>query len=77
MVDDRLYRVSLGSFGEINSIGSGVFELKFRIGRAIRVYYGQIGREIVLLIVGGDKRTQKRDIAKAISLFEQFKRLTK
>ncbi len=72
MVQTRLARVELGSFGEINSVGDGVFELKFRKGRAIRVYYGQIGKVIVLLITGGDKRTQKRDIKKARELFKTY-----
>ena len=74
MVDDRLLRVRLGSFGEINSIGDGVWELKFRKGSAFRVYYGQIGKAVILLIVGGDKRTQKKDIKKARELFLQYKR---
>ena len=74
IVDSRLLRVRLGSFGEINNVSEGVWELKFRKGAACRIYYGQIGREIVLLIVGGDKRTQKRDIVKARELFSEYKR---
>lgn len=73
MIDDRLARVRQGSYGEINSVGGGVWELKFRKGRAIRVYYGIMGRQVVLLIAGGDKRTQKRDIEKAKALFLLFK----
>jgi putative addiction module killer protein len=73
MVDDRLARVRQGSLGEINSVGGGVWELKFRKGKAIRLYYGIVGRQVVLLIVGGDKRTQKRDIEKARALFLLFK----
>ncbi len=70
MVDDRLTRVRQGSLGEINTVGRGVFELKFRKGRAVRIYYGQIGKQVLLLIVGGDKATQRRDIRKAIELFQ-------
>ena len=73
IIDNRLIRVRLGSFGEINDVGKGVWELKFRKGRALRVYYGQIGREVILLIIGGDKRTQKKDIEKAKMLFTAFK----
>ena len=73
MVDNRLIRVRLGLFGEINSVGEGVWELKFRKGAAFRVYYGQIGKEVILLIVGGDKRTQTKDIKKAKELFVQYK----
>ncbi len=76
MVDDRLAGVRQGSFGEINHIGDGVWELKFRKGRAIRIYYGRIGKQVLLLVVGGDKRTQKRDVAKAKALFELFQKGT-
>ena len=74
MVDLRLARVQLGSFGEINTVGEGVWELKFRKGRALRIYYGQTGREIILILVGGDKRTQKKDIEKAKELFQLYKK---
>ena len=74
MVDDRLARIRQGSFGEINNVGGGVWELKFRKGRAIRIYYGQIGKQMLLLIFGGDKRAQKREITKAKALFQLFKK---
>jgi putative addiction module killer protein len=73
LVINRLARVRQGSYSEINALGEGVWELKFRKGRALRIYYGQIGIVIILLLVGGDKRTQKRDIKKAIELFVNFK----
>ena len=73
MVENRLLRLRLGSFGEVNTVGDAVWELKFRKGRALRIYYGQIGKEIVLLISGGDKRTQKKDIKRAKELFANYK----
>ena len=73
MVENRLVRVRLGSFGEIDDVGKGVWELKFRKGRALRIYYGQVGREVILLISGGDKRTQRKDIEKAKSFFAMYK----
>jgi putative addiction module killer protein len=73
MVIDRMARVRQGSFGEINVLEEGVWEFKFRKGRALRIYYGQIGKVVLLLLVGGDKRTQKRDIKKAIEFFSNFK----
>ena len=72
-VDNRLTRVKLGNFGDINEVGQGVWELKFHKGRALRIYYAQIGREIILLIAGGDKRSQKKDIKKARELFSVYK----
>ena len=74
MVDTRLARVRLGAFGERRFVGAGVWELKFRKGRALRLYYGLCGKTAVLLIVGGDKRTQARDIEKARELFRSFKK---
>lgn len=74
MVDDRLARVRMGNFGDINFVGQGVWELKFYKGRALRIYYGNIGAAVILLICGGDKRTQKRDIKKAQELFQAYKR---
>ena len=73
MVIDRMARVRQGSFGEINVIDEGVWEFKFRKGRALRIYYGQIGKVVLLLLIGGDKKTQKRDIKKAIEFFSNFK----
>jgi putative addiction module killer protein len=74
MVDHRFANIRQGSFGEINSVGGGVWELKFRKGAALRIYYGPIGRQVLLLVAGGNKRTQTRDIAKAKKLFQLFKR---
>jgi putative addiction module killer protein len=74
MVDNRLARVRLGSFGEINHVGEGVWELKFRKGSAVRIYYARTGYRIILLIAGGEKRTQKKDIQQAIEHFRQFKK---
>lgn len=73
MVIDRLARVRQGSLGEINVVGEGVWEFKFRRGRALRIYYAKIGSLILLLLAGGDKRSQKKDIRKAIELFANYK----
>jgi putative addiction module killer protein len=73
MVTDRMARVRQGSFGEINVVGESVWEFKFRKGRALRIYYGQIGKVVLLLLIGGDKKTQKRDIKKAMEFFSNFK----
>lgn len=73
MVDNRLTRVRLGNFGDVNEVGQGVWELKFHKGRALRVYYAQVGRTVLLLISGGDKRSQKKDIQRARKLFAAYK----
>lgn len=73
MVDDRLIRVISGSFGEKRSLQQGLWELKFRVGAGLRIYYGHSGKKVVLLLVGGNKRTQKKDIKEARKLWEAFK----
>ena len=71
-VDARLARVRAGNFGDFKSVGAGVFELRISFGPGIRVYYGLHGRQIVVLLGGGDKRSQPRDIRRAQELWQQF-----
>jgi putative addiction module killer protein len=71
-VDARLARVRAGNFGDCKSVGGGVFELRISFGPGLRVYYGLHGQEIVVLLGGGDKRSQQRDIRRAQQLWQQF-----
>jgi putative addiction module killer protein len=71
-VDARLARVRAGNFGDCESVGGGVFELRINFGPGLRVYYGLHGQEIVVLLGGGDKRSQQRDIRRAQQLWQQF-----
>ena len=64
----RLRRVSLGQFGDVKPVGEGVSELRIDYGAGYRVYFIQTGKTLVVLLAGGDKRTQQRDIQKAITL---------
>lgn len=64
----RLERVSLGNFGDHKKIDSKVSELRIDYGPGYRIYYSQRGKEIVLLLIGGDKSSQKSDIQKAKNL---------
>jgi putative addiction module killer protein len=61
-IDARLERVMLGNLGDYRSVGDGVFELRIKYGSGYRIYFGQIGATIVLLLCGGDKSTQEKDI---------------
>jgi putative addiction module killer protein len=72
VVDARLARVRAGNFGDCKSVGGGVFELRMAFGPGLRVYYGLHGQKIVILIGGGDKRSQSRDIRRAQQLWQQF-----
>lgn len=62
----------LGNLGDCKSIGDGVFELRISFGPGYRVYFGQDGPKVVVLLCGGDKRSQKRDIAKAKLLWMEY-----
>jgi len=62
-IDARLRRVTQGNLGDYRSIGEGVFELRIDYGPGYRIYFGQLGSTIVLLLCGGDKSTQGQDIS--------------
>jgi putative addiction module killer protein len=64
----RIRRVSLGNFGDIKPVGDGVSELRIDYGPGYRVYLMQQGDQLILLLAGGDKKTQQADIAKAKAL---------
>jgi putative addiction module killer protein len=64
----RIRRVSLGNLGDVKSVGEGVSELRVDHGPGYRVYVLRKGEALVVLLGGGDKRTQSRDIRKAIAL---------
>lgn len=66
-------RVEKGSFGEHKPCRDGVWELVIHIRQGYRVYYSIIGNTIVLLLCAGDKRTQQKDIDKAIEYLKDFK----
>jgi putative addiction module killer protein len=69
----RLDRLASGNLGSRSSVGEGVGELKIDIGPGYRVYFGRIGSMIVVLLCGGDKRTQGRDIENAKVFWRIFK----
>ncbi len=61
-ISARLNRLKLGNFGVVKALGGGVIELKIDYGPGYRVYYAMKGKTVVLLLIGGDKSTQKQDI---------------
>lgn len=67
-IDVRIRRLSLGNPGDVRPIGSGVSELRIDYGPGYRVYFVQRGPMLIFLLAGGDKRTQERDIKKALDL---------
>ena len=71
-IKERLDRITLGNFGDHKSMTEGIFELRFTFGSEYRVYYGKTGNDIVLLLTGGDKNSQKKDIKKAIEYWRDY-----
>ncbi len=71
---DRLKRASDGNFGDVKPAGSGVSEMRIDYGPGYRVYFFRRGKELVILLCGGDKKTQKADIAKAVRMKGEIER---
>jgi putative addiction module killer protein len=70
----RLKRLEAGMFGDCESVGEGVLELREHLGAGYRVYFGRHGLSIVILLCGGSKKTQSSDIRKAQEYWADWKR---
>ena len=68
----RIERMKNGNFGDSKTVGGGVFELRIDAGKGYRVYFKNNGKEIIILLVGGDKSTQEADIKTAKKMAEDF-----
>ena len=64
----RLDAAGMGNFGDCESVGEGVSEMRILVGPGYRVYFTRHGRTVYVLLLGGDKSTQQRDIKRAIEL---------
>ena len=69
----RLDRLALGSFGDHRALDDGVYELRIDWGPGYRVYFARSGKVILLLLCGGDKRTQTRDIKNAKAYLRDYR----
>jgi putative addiction module killer protein len=72
-IEARIRRLSLGNPGDVRPVGAGVSEMRVDYGPGYRVYYLQRGAMLVVLLCGGDKRTQKSDIKRALAIAAQWK----
>jgi putative addiction module killer protein len=72
----RIERMRLGNLGDHKFCRDGVWELRVDVGPGYRVYYAQAGQTLVLLLLGGDKRTQSADIDRAVDHWQDWNRRT-
>jgi putative addiction module killer protein len=69
----RIDRLAAGHFGDVRPVGGGVRELRLHIGPGYRVYFTEQGGQIIILLCGGDKRSQDRDIETAKAMAQELK----
>ena len=73
VLDSRLIRIWSGNLGDCQSVGKGVFELKIDFGPGFRIYFAREKKQIILLLLGGDKSSQGRDIKEAKKYLKEYK----
>ncbi|MDP3995087.1 MAG: type II toxin-antitoxin system RelE/ParE family toxin [bacterium] len=71
-IRERVYRLQRGILGDCKAIGQGIYESRIHFGPGYRLYIGRDAAVIVILLCGGDKRTQKRDIERAKTFWEDY-----
>ncbi len=69
-----LTRLALGNVSNVKGVGSGVLELRIDFGPGYRVYFGKDGERLIILLGGGTKKRQQRDINAAVADWEEYKR---
>ena len=74
-IQSRLTRLLENNFGDHKKIDNEISELRFKFGAGYRIYYTEIDNVIVLLINGGDKSTQQKDIEKAKNILQEWRKL--
>jgi putative addiction module killer protein len=75
IIRERIARLMLGNFGDAKAIGDGVFELRVTFGPGYRIYFAEDGKRIIVLLGGGSKRAQAKDIGRARICWNEYKRL--
>lgn len=72
-ITTAIYRLRYGSFSSVRSVGGGVFEYKIDFGPGYRIYFGYDGKSFIILLSGGTKKRQRRDIWEARTLWLEYK----
>lgn len=73
-VTTALLRIEAGNLSNVKGVGPGVYEYRIYFGPGYRIYFGKEGERLVILLGGGSKKRQARDIAEAIALWAEYKR---
>ena len=68
----RIRRLSLGNPGDVAPVGEGVSEMRIHYGPGYRVYFVELGPTVIVLLAGGDKKSQQRDITRALELAKEM-----
>ena len=76
LIAARLFRLANGLVGDVKPIGNGLTELRIHYGSGIRIYFRQRGNELIILLCGGDKNNQQRDIELAKQIDQELRNLT-
>ena len=71
-ITTALYRLELGNFSNVKSVGRGVMEYRIDFGPGYRIYFSRQGDKLIILLGGGSKRTQSKDIKKAQAAWRQY-----
>ncbi|MFN5352193.1 MAG: type II toxin-antitoxin system RelE/ParE family toxin [Alphaproteobacteria bacterium] len=71
-IEKRIELIRNGNFGDYKHLENGVYELRFHFGSGYRVYYAKDGNKIIILLCGGDKSTQTKDIIKAKKYYKDY-----
>jgi putative addiction module killer protein len=72
-IQARIIVIETGNLGDHRSVGDGVWELRLDFGPGYRIYYGEVDNTVVLLLCGGDKSSQRRDIERAKNYWKEYK----
>jgi putative addiction module killer protein len=71
-VQARILRFELGNLGDHKSVGAGVWEARLAFGRGYRIYFGRNGESVILLLLGGTKASQRRDVRRAQEFWRDY-----
>lgn len=72
IIRKRLNRIRIGNLGVVRNLGEGIWEIKIDFGPGYRIYYGEDGKKIIVILCAGDKKSQNRDIVTAKKYWKDY-----